>query len=291
MSSDTVPCIPSDRRFIYKHPLFGNGDYRSDDYKTWRTKADRIEDKGHGTRWDNSVYYLWFEFLKRHEGYRQHCQSGDGAYAKLFADFGDVHSYGDDFRSWFYNYGIDLFAEAATPLEVIFSQHISGIEKATGTDVDNKYVYAAIPIGQTTAHSLEQIRVQLPQIKEHLKASSKASASTAKYPVARIPRIDALKTYLAVWDAVASSKTLNEAYAKVYQPLDDASVKRRGAYTMRTADQIHSARKAVYANIVARDWAKASVLVEQVSKGIFPATIPTQEQKKHRIFLLKTMPL
>jgi len=46
-----------------------------------------------------NIYELWFEFLKRHEGYRQCCaQGGSGEYAALYADFGDVH--GQMFGDW-----------------------------------------------------------------------------------------------------------------------------------------------------------------------------------------------
>ena len=42
--------------------------------------------------WQCSVYYYWWEYLRRHEGYKRTCaQGGRGRYAKLYEDFGNVH--------------------------------------------------------------------------------------------------------------------------------------------------------------------------------------------------------
>ena len=56
------------RHFAFKHPLF------------------RQEQSTSGVQWDNSVYYLWWEFLRRHDGYKETCENGGkGKYAKLYA--------------------------------------------------------------------------------------------------------------------------------------------------------------------------------------------------------------
>jgi hypothetical protein len=45
---------------------------------------------------------FWWEFLCRHEGYKDCCaRGGAGRYKKLYAHFGDVHAYETkDFWSW-----------------------------------------------------------------------------------------------------------------------------------------------------------------------------------------------
>ena len=60
----------------------------------------------------NSVYYWWYEYLKRNEDYQRCCQNGGkGKLAKLYKDFGDVHSL--SFYDWFFTegFGERLFAE------------------------------------------------------------------------------------------------------------------------------------------------------------------------------------
>lgn len=55
------------------------------------------------------MFYYWWEYLQRHDGYRETCEAGGiGQYAKLYADFGDVHS--GDFWSWWAKHD-HLFAE------------------------------------------------------------------------------------------------------------------------------------------------------------------------------------
>ncbi len=49
--------------------------------------------------WQCSVYYYWWEYLRRHEGYKRTCaQGGRGRYAKLYEDFGNV--YAGEFWDW-----------------------------------------------------------------------------------------------------------------------------------------------------------------------------------------------
>lgn len=51
--------------------------------------------------WQCSHFYFWWEYLRRHEGYKRCCKrGGKGSYSKLFNDFGDVHT--DDYLTWWY---------------------------------------------------------------------------------------------------------------------------------------------------------------------------------------------
>lgn len=66
-----------------------------------------------------SVYYWWYEFLKRNEAYRRCCESnGKGRLAKLYKDFGNVHK--GSFRRWWLEdqRGERLFAEPPAPLRL-----------------------------------------------------------------------------------------------------------------------------------------------------------------------------
>ena len=57
----------------------------------WRI-VFRQEQSTSGVRWDNSVYYLWWEFLRRNEDYKKTCENGGkGKCDRLYADFGNVH--------------------------------------------------------------------------------------------------------------------------------------------------------------------------------------------------------
>ena len=89
------------RHFAFAHPLF------------------RQKQSTSGVRWDNSVYYLWWEFLRRHDGYKKTCENGgNGKYAELYADFGNVHE--GTFKEWWTKdgRGARLFAEPPLPNSV-----------------------------------------------------------------------------------------------------------------------------------------------------------------------------
>ncbi len=61
----------------------------------------RINRPFHGAEaWQHNVFYFWWEFLKRHEGYKDCCdRGGAGRYKKLYADWGNIHAY-ENFWTW-----------------------------------------------------------------------------------------------------------------------------------------------------------------------------------------------
>ena len=86
-------------KFAYKHPTFG------------RSKAEKSQE-----RFKNSVYYLWWEFLRRSEAYKKCCESGGkGKLMKIYQEFGDV--FATDFKTWWQTNerGSNLFAEHLPP--------------------------------------------------------------------------------------------------------------------------------------------------------------------------------
>ena len=55
--------------------------------------------------WQCSVYYYWWEYLRRSDAYRKTCEAkGKGKLSKLYADFGNVFDENeteqDKFWSW-----------------------------------------------------------------------------------------------------------------------------------------------------------------------------------------------
>ena len=57
--------------------------------------------------WQCSVYYYWWEYLRRHQGYKATCAAGGiGEFAQLYEDFGDVHS--TDFWTWWRTHNRDI---------------------------------------------------------------------------------------------------------------------------------------------------------------------------------------
>ena len=64
-----------------------------------------------GVYYENSVNYLWYEFLLRNEAYKRYCETRKGTkqISNLFKDFGDIHN--TTFKKWWISIGNDLFCE------------------------------------------------------------------------------------------------------------------------------------------------------------------------------------
>ena len=116
------------RHFIFKHPLFRKAETAS------------------GVEWRKSVYYLWWEFLCRHEGYKRTCElGGKGKFAKIYADFGDVHT--GDFKKWWTtaDRGAKLFAEPALPMDVV-SLKLDDLDSIKESWNDQALLIIAVPL-------------------------------------------------------------------------------------------------------------------------------------------------
>lgn len=272
VSKDILTSSPIGYKFIYQYPRFGNGKFRKDDLKHWRTNAHKIKPTTKGVRWDDSVYYWWFEYLKRHEGYKRFCETRKGKYKKLYSDFGDIHAYGDDFRQWFYDIGFDLFIEKPLPPTIVIENNVDKLASDEISESDAEYIYAAIPVQNSRKHLLREFNRAITAVKSKREKRGKdmAKGSTAKYPVHRIPYINSLKTYLAVWDASKPGVSATDLYLKFYDPLTDEEIISRSYARNWTDALVDRVRKQRYANIVGRARAKANLLIENAAIGVFP---------------------
>ena len=168
--------------FVYAPPLLG--------VRKSRRKAPQPADPK-SERWKWSVFYYWWEYLRRHEGYRQTCEAGgSGEFAKLYADFGDVRS--DDFWSWWKMHS-HLFAEPkARQAELI--DHAE-LDKQENSD----FIYIRIPRENPLKLTLKQVtRIVKPKL---VKRGNKKIVTQARYKVATKPLLVSLDMHLKVWDA------------------------------------------------------------------------------------------
>jgi hypothetical protein len=152
---------------------------------------------GGAERWKWSVYYYWWEYLRRHDGYRATCErGGKGRYAKLYADFGDVHS--TDFWSWWVKHE-HLFCEPPPRLV----QVVCPADKAPA-----ETVLLAVPVENKATLSLKQIKALLAG---RVGAAKRKPESRALYPVCTKPVLSTLHQHLLVWDARRDNPHLSDA--------------------------------------------------------------------------------
>lgn len=183
--TDTKRYTTGTRFFIYAPPIKGR---RTKD-GALISKRKRPNPPFVGAElWQNSVYYFWWEYLRRHAGYKQTCaKAGKGRYAKLYADFGDVHA-NDDFWQWWTAHQ-HLFSEpqGRTIKECLLNRHFSEDE-----------LVIAVPL---EVRSVQLVRMFRRLLQANAQRVQNARAkSRALYPVFAKPILSALHTSLVVWD-------------------------------------------------------------------------------------------
>ena len=237
------------RHFVHKHPLF------------------RGSETDAGVRWPDSVYYLWWEFLRRHEGYGRTCEGGgQGDYAGLYADFGDVHSV--DFKNWWTegDRGARLFAEPPVPMTVtaITPQEAA----AFPVDLDpSVMLLVAIPLRLPKGFIESRLSTILKRAHTRKRGQRLHSRSAARYPVTRQFSIHSLKTILAVHDLRRGEPDL--ALWEVAQRLRIGST----LSAAELADEGRGAQapaKRSMASAISRMLKKARNIVDGVGRGRFP---------------------
>ena len=263
-STDTQRYRVGRRFFIYAPPLKGvrpskrkppNPPYR--DAPTWKC----------------SVYYYWWEYLRRHEGYRQCCaKGGKGKYAMLYADFGDVHAHNDFWQWWSKEQHSELFCEP-TARQIKVWDGNSRFEPTLSDDT----LTIELPLEVRTAHLLSHIRKVLREHDARAKAAKRISR--ARYPIATKPVLTSLHQHLVVWDAQQANPKLKlhelydlvhvEAGLYVSESVEGETVAQLKKLDLPYDDILRTIRRRK-TNLVKRHLNIASQYIDNVGKGVFP---------------------
>ena len=222
--------------------------------------------------WQCSVYYYWWEYLRRHKGYRSTCeQGGKGRYAKLYADFGNVHE--GEFWDWWRTRDY-LFGEPRT-------RHVEEVNSLSMLELDDSNsILIRVPLENKLSHSATQFkRVLGPKVQ---KTYRRKTVSRAPYPVATKPVLSSLHQHLMVWDAKQANPKMHDAdiadLAKVYvntvvdevfrySKRSDESDAKRIALTAEQKEKIIRRRKQL---AVQRHLRIAEQYIANVARGKFP---------------------
>jgi hypothetical protein len=166
------------RHFPYKHPTFGTD-------KNPKPKS----------AWENSVYYWWFEYLKRNEDYLECCENGGkGKLANLYKDFGDIRNI--TFKKWWMEdqRGAKLFANPS-PEDTV--RTLNEGERALSK---SEALTISFPIN-LPKNLLEKRFKQILDIEHKGKRGVQlAKNSRAKYRFSGQPNIEGLRVALQVYD-------------------------------------------------------------------------------------------
>lgn len=235
----------SKRHFPYQHPTFGTA-------KNPKTSS----------HWKVSVYYWWFEYLRRNEDYRQTCEhSGKGKCSKIYADFGDVFSVG--FKEWWTTdaRGADLFAEPPTPAIRIVTPDT--IEKY-GFPKEDKLVLE-VPLGLPITFLIKNFREVVSKHHEGKRGHRHNLSSQARYTVSGKVDVAFLETALMVWDARTA-----DPKKPLWQIAQDLGI--GGSNRLQKGDEpaVVTDKKNVLAATASRYYRKAAEMIKRTGEGRFP---------------------
>ena len=137
--------------FVYAPPFYGRRSRATGELLSAR--ARRIEPAFVGAEtWQNSVYYFWWEFLRRHDGYKRCCErGGQGAYSQLYADFGNVHVFE---TANFWKWWSERVSATQTRGEMLFAEPTArSLEVLNGASVDKAAdtLVVAVPLEVRTS--------------------------------------------------------------------------------------------------------------------------------------------
>lgn len=231
------------RKFAYQHPTFG------------RSKITKSREP-----FKNSIYYYWWEFLRRNDSYKK-CvlNDGKGKLKALYKDFGDIYS--KDFKTWWNlnNNGVNLFAEEFLP-------EFKVITELQYPSANEDILYLQIPLQLPKRYLSNEFQKILRKHHRGKRGIRTNKISTAKYPVTGHVDLPALDKCLRVYDYFLEhpSKTLWEIGndCKVVLP--------SGLIKNPQTDLNFYAKKMVLANTTKRLLNRAKLIIEGTSKGKFP---------------------
>ncbi|MDB3897859.1 hypothetical protein N9329_00360 [Gammaproteobacteria bacterium] len=141
----------------------------------------------------DSIYYLWFEYLKRSEKYKSACANNGKGMAKLYKDFGNIFEYEgvEGFWNWWKERGQYLFGIEAT-------QEIVEFDSADEVVGYKDYKLIAIPKNITATTIKKRLNKLVDDMKSELKPTAE---QTAKYSIFQTKvDVESLKSCLMAYD-------------------------------------------------------------------------------------------
>jgi len=230
------------RKFAYQHPIFG------------RSKKERSHEK-----YRNSVYYYWYEFLKRNEDYVNCCRAnGAGSLSALYADFGDV--FGVDFKTWWQkdDRGATLFAEKLLPK--------FGVVTVDQIQSKADILFIQVPLSLPKKYLASEFQKVLNKYHHGSRGKRTNAISTALYPVVGHVDIESIDKCLRVYDLRVNNKNL-----PLWCIAELSGIVKKAACVSKSDTKSEmSSKKLVSSNAASRLLRRAKRLIENVGQGEFP---------------------
>lgn len=177
------------RNFPYAPPHYPGAPFRA---RLPQPPYDGAED------WKCSVYYYWWEYLRRHDGYRATCQAkGDGEHSLLFKWFGDVHA--GDFHDWWWSH-YQLFT---------FSSETQNIALSDKFYLESDGVFLHVGYARSKSEMIASAREQIMRIPQ--REITNELRKTIRFKPAARPVLKSLHQHLLAWDAKQANPDIDDA--------------------------------------------------------------------------------
>jgi len=230
-------------KFAYNHPTFG------------RSIAEKSQE-----RYKNSVYYLWWEFLRRSDDYKKCCASaGMGIMKNIYQDFGDVLS--TDFKTWWQTNerGAYLFAEQLPP-------KFQPIQVIPNEVTMSQVMVLQVPMALPKRLLMSEFQKILNAHHAGKRGRRNNVSSTARYPVTGHIDTDALQKCLRVYDMKIANPNM-----PLWQITQDCRAIKREAFILnKDTKKDVSDKKMILANTASRLVKKAKLIISNSEHGKFP---------------------
>ena len=230
-------------KFAYKHPTFG-----------------RTKDEKSGERYKNTVYYLWWEFLRRSEVYRKCCASaGKGKMKNIYQDFGNVFL--SDFKTWWQTnqQGAYLFAEHLRP-------KMSLVKVMPDASVACQVLVVQVPLALPKRFLTAEFQKLLSVHHSGKRGRRNNESSNARYPVTGHIDTVALQKCLRVYDMRFANPKM-----ALWQITQECKAIKRDAFIVAGDTQgIITNKKLILANTASRLVKKAMLIIRNTERGKFP---------------------
>jgi hypothetical protein len=235
---------PTKRHFPYQHPTFGTEK---------RPKPKRY--------WEDTIYFLWWSYLKRSEKYIQTCESGGKkGLVNLYQDFGDVR--GDSFKEWWSkdSRGMKLFAEpqALSTLQIVSKDNLDGIQ--------GEALLISVPLSLPKKFLLERFRKVLATHHKGERGRQYAKRSESKYRFNGQPNIQGMKTALMVYDHLVANPKIKLWEAGKVLPQFKMELEE---CERNSVSPSYDFKRTIEAT-VSRYKRKATKSIKNVADGVFP---------------------
>jgi hypothetical protein len=233
------------QKFAYAHPKFGRS----------KKEKDRRQ-------YENSVYYLWWEYLRRNSDYRKCCEKGGSEKLnRLYANFGDV--YKSDFKKWWSEdgRGARLFAERLPPEFRVLAK----TDQIVG---DEKLIYLQVPLSLPKRFLQREFFKLLKKHHRGRRGKRTNENSTALYPVIGHIDIRALQNSLLIYDLRLQNPKM--ALWEIGQISGILEAKNKIRPEDKKLEGQVTAKKMIISNIVSRHYQRALRIIAGTSEGKFP---------------------